>query len=60
MNKRTKFGKRAFSAMAAAAVAAGIMAPAVMQVVPMTANAGQQLGQMNFDSGVGQIGRAHV
>ena len=53
MNKRTKFGKRAFSAMAAAAVAAGIMAPAVMQVVPMTANAGQQLGQMNFDSGVG-------
>lgn len=53
MKKMRKLGKRAFSAMAAAAVAAGIMAPAVMQVVPMTADAGQQLGQMNFDSGVG-------
>lgn len=53
MSKIKKLGKSAFSAMAAAVVAVGIAAPAAIQLAPLTANAGQQLGQTNFDSGVG-------
>lgn len=53
MSKIKKLGKSAFSAMAAAVVAVGIAAPAAVQLAPLTANAGQQLGQTNFDSGVG-------
>ena len=41
------------SAVAAAMIAAASFTPAVIGLAPMPADAGQQLGQTNFDSGVG-------
>lgn len=53
MRKREKLTCRALSAMAAAVIAAGSLAPVCTQLVPMTAIAGQQLGQTDFEDGVG-------
>ena len=53
MKKKEKAVFRAVSAIAAAVVAAGAVCPAGTQFATLTANAGQQLGQTDFESGVG-------
>lgn len=52
MSRINKLGNRSLSAMAAAIIAVGSLFP-VGAVIPLAANAGQQLGQTDFDTGVG-------
>lgn len=53
MNKIKKFGRKSFSALAAAVIASGAVLPSASEIVPIVANAGQQLGQTDFEAGVG-------
>ncbi len=53
MKKKKITACRAVSALAAVVVAAGAVCPAGMQFAPLNANAGQQLGQTDFENGVG-------
>ena len=53
MRKKTSLTVRAASAAAAAVVAASAVFPAVAPFDSMTAHAGQQLGQTDFENGVG-------
>ncbi len=53
MKKRKKLTYRAFSAMAAAVIAGSSFLQAGTELLPFTANAGQQLGQTDFEDGVG-------
>lgn len=53
MKKKKITACRAVSALAAVVVAAGAVCPAAMQFAPLNANAGQQLGQTDFENGVG-------
>ena len=53
MKKKENTAFRAVSALAAVVVAAGAVCPAGTQFAPLTANAGQQLGQTDFENGVG-------
>ena len=53
MKKKKITACRAISALAAVVVAAGAVCPAGMQFAPLNANAGQQLGQTDFENGVG-------
>lgn len=53
MKKKKITACRAVSAIAAVVVAAGAVCPAGMQFAPLNANAGQQLGQTDFENGVG-------
>ena len=51
--KKTLILRRAASSAAALCIAAGAIAPAASCIIPLTADAGQQLGQTDFDEGVG-------
>ncbi|WP_303838459.1 glycoside hydrolase family 9 protein [Ruminococcus flavefaciens] len=51
--KKKKTACRVVSALAAVVVAAGAVCPAGTQFAPLTADAGQQLGQTDFENGVG-------
>lgn len=53
MKKYKSFKYKAVSAVSAAVIASSAVAPAVIGVIPMFANAGEQLGQTDFDEGVG-------
>ena len=53
MKKKKITACRAVSALAAVVVAAGAVCPAGTQFAPLNANAGQQLGQTDFENGVG-------
>lgn len=53
MKKKKITACRAVSALAAVVVAAGAVCPTGMQFAPLNANAGQQLGQTDFENGVG-------
>jgi len=53
MNSIKNFRSRCLSALAAAFISAAAFVPTAMQLAPLTANAGQQLGQTDFDDGVG-------
>lgn len=53
MMRFRQFRNKTLSAAAAAVIAAGSVVPACVQLAPITANAGQQLGQTDFDEGVG-------
>ncbi|WP_303798189.1 glycoside hydrolase family 9 protein [Ruminococcus flavefaciens] len=53
MKKKKITACRAVSTLAAVVVAAGAVCPAGMQFAPLNANAGQQLGQTDFENGVG-------
>lgn len=50
---KNRLRNRAVSAFAAAVLAVGSAAPTFAQLAPLTADAGQQLGQTDFDNGVG-------
>lgn len=53
MRKCKKLGRTAVSALAAAVMAAGALSPAELPSAPITAYAGQQLGQTDFEDGIG-------
>ncbi|MCR4640060.1 glycoside hydrolase family 9 protein [Ruminococcus sp.] len=53
MKKKKNNASGAVSALAAVVVAAGALCPAATQFAPLNANAGQQLGQTDFESEVG-------
>jgi endoglucanase len=53
MRRKDKLIRRTLSALAAAAVTFGALIPAGAQLSSITAYAGQQLGQTDFDEGVG-------
>lgn len=53
MSKRKTLVRRTFSALAAAVIACGMTMPAAIEFAPLVADAGQQLGQTDFDEGVG-------
>lgn len=53
MKKKKITACRAVSALAAVVVAAGAVCPTGTQFAPLNANAGQQLGQTDFENGVG-------
>ncbi|SFW54453.1 glycoside hydrolase family 9 protein [Ruminococcus flavefaciens] len=53
MKKKKITACRAVSALAAVVVASGAVCPAGTQFAPLNANAGQQLGQTDFENGVG-------
>lgn len=53
MKKGEGFTHRALSVMAAAVITAGALLPVGAQLTPITADAGQQLGQTDFEDGVG-------
>lgn len=53
MSKTKEFRKRGLSAVAAALIAAVSFVPADLSFAPLSANAGQQLGQTDFDEGAG-------
>lgn len=53
MMKKRLFFKKAASVSFAAALAVGSAVPALTQIAPLYANAGQQLGQTDFEEGVG-------
>ena len=53
MRKYKKHGRAAVSAFAAAVIAAGALCPAELPSPRITAYAGQQLGQTDFEDGVG-------
>ena len=53
MSKFRQLRNKSLSAMAALTLTASIIVPAGAQLIPLKADAGQQLGQTNFDEGVG-------
>ena len=53
MMKKRLFFKKAASVSFAAALAVSSAVPALTQIAPLYANAGQQLGQTDFEEGVG-------
>ena len=53
MRKLSSFRNKALSAAAAVMIAAAAVAPAAVCLAPISADAGQQLGQTDFDKGVG-------
>ena len=53
MRKYKKHGRAAVSAFAAAVIAAGALCPAELPSPRITAYAGQQLGQTDFEDGIG-------
>ena len=53
MSKFRQLRNKNLSAMAALTLTASIIVPAGAQLIPLKADAGQQLGQTNFDEGVG-------
>ncbi len=53
MGKISHFGQRALSSAAALTLAAGLLAPTLSNIAPLNVDAGQQLGQTDFDEGVG-------
>ena len=53
MSKKRSLRNRMLSAAAAVMLTATVMAPAAVCLAPISADAGQQLGQTDFDKGVG-------
>ncbi len=53
MVKGKNIVKCGVSAVFSAVIAAGTLSPTLIQLAPLTANAGEQLGQTDFDDGVG-------
>lgn len=53
MNNIKKLGNRTVSVLAAALIAGGVLAPAAAEIAPLISYAGEQLGQTDFDEGVG-------
>ena len=51
MSKFRQLRNKSLSAMAALTLTASIIVPAGAQLIPLKADAGQQLGQTNFDEG---------
>lgn len=53
MIRKSRFRNRTASVAAAVMIAAASLAPTAFRLVPLSANAGQQLGQTDFNEGVG-------
>ena len=53
MSKKSSLRNKAVSTVAAVMIAAASFAPAAVRLAPLYASAGQQLGQTDFDEGVG-------
>ena len=53
MSRKSSFRNRTASAVAAAVIAAASFAPAALRLAPLNAFAGEQLGQTDFDEGIG-------
>lgn len=53
MSRISALRKRTVSAVAAAALTLGTVIPAAKLMIPLRSDAGEQLGQTNFDDGVG-------
>ena len=53
MRRKSSFRNRAAIALASVMIAAASFAPSAIRLAPLSANAGEQLGQTNFDNGVG-------
>ncbi len=53
MIRKSRFRNRTASVAAAVMIAAASLAPTALRLVPLSANAGQQLGQTDFNEGVG-------
>ena len=53
MKRKNSFRNRTASVAAAVMIAAASLAPSALRLVPLNANAGQQLGQTDFDEGIG-------
>lgn len=53
VSMKKKYGSKAVTALAAAVMAVSALSPAFLKMIPYNADAGQQLGQTDFDAGAG-------